>query len=365
MSPLQLFRAYTPDSGAVFNERSGFLARGSGICFDPNNSPNKAKEIVERHLNWNNTSTPSPLISTSTQSKAKRIAASLRRKHPRSIVYIAQVVYKAEELSTRGPEVHNMCALAKKLGADNAWKDKQEYVFVNHWIPLPCIVEVSQVVEWTTKLVPSKYISIWPNPTATSSELFSADIRLLSMMMMTTVFLQRPLTPAAPPVSVSATLSLFRAFTRTANTDSTLDRQNSFVAGNTAMKFNPVGKAGAEAASILKNHLNWDRTRVHSPLISVSLTFDDAKEVAANLRKLYPGDKVYIAEVVFDQKKAKPENLGVPLEQSHEGYVFVKSIPRKFVLNVRQVATWKSKGKPSTYKDIWKNSRSPYYQTTV
>jgi hypothetical protein len=59
-------------------------------------------------------------------------------------VYIAQIVYEAEESSTTGPKMYNMCALARKLGVNNGWEDEEEYVFVNE-IPLSCIVEVSQV----------------------------------------------------------------------------------------------------------------------------------------------------------------------------------------------------------------------------
>ncbi|KAE9391477.1 hypothetical protein BT96DRAFT_308191 [Gymnopus androsaceus JB14] len=164
--PIHLFRAYSTHSGAVFNERRGFVARGAGTPFDPTANPKKAREIIINHLDWHNTHFASPLISASTEAKSKRIAAVLKKNDPSATVYIAEIVFGAAiGVQTEPVVACNMCSVAGTLGVDIPchWRDPEEYVFV-HGIPLSCIVEVRRVDTWNTKGFPSTFSPHWRNP---------------------------------------------------------------------------------------------------------------------------------------------------------------------------------------------------------
>ncbi|KAF8829512.1 hypothetical protein F5879DRAFT_1005807 [Lentinula edodes] len=159
MSQLVLYRAYSDCSGSSFKRKTGFVAGGSKISFDPNSSPGDAANILSNHLNWNNVHIPSPLISTTmSRSKANAKAKVISSRHRRT-VYIAKIIVERDQ-------VHHVCTLHKRLGLGKVprhWRDDEEYVFV-HRIPLSCIVEV---VQWTGKALPRKENYIWKNPAKT------------------------------------------------------------------------------------------------------------------------------------------------------------------------------------------------------
>ncbi|KAH7871922.1 uncharacterized protein C8R40DRAFT_1072025 [Lentinula edodes] len=159
MSQLVLYRAYSDCSGSSFKRKTGFVAGGSKISFDPNSSPGDAANILSNHLNWNNVHIPSPLISTTmSRSKANAKAKVISSRHRRT-VYIAKIIVERDQ-------VHHVCTLHKRLGLGKVprhWRDDEEYVFV-HRIPLSCIVEV---VQWTGKALPRKENYIWENPAKT------------------------------------------------------------------------------------------------------------------------------------------------------------------------------------------------------
>lgn len=139
MSQLVLYRAYSDCSGSSFKRKTGFVAGGSKISFDPNSSPGDAANILSNHLNWNNVHIPSPLISTTmSRSKANAKAKVISSRHRRT-VYIAKIIVERDQ-------VHHVCTLHKRLGLGKVprhWRDDEEYVFV-HRIPLSCIVEVGE-----------------------------------------------------------------------------------------------------------------------------------------------------------------------------------------------------------------------------
>ncbi|KAJ3910904.1 hypothetical protein F5877DRAFT_86791 [Lentinula edodes] len=159
MSQLILYRAYSDCSGSSFKRKTGFVAGGSKISFDPNSSPGDAANILSNHLNWNNVHIPSPLISTTmSRSKANAKAKVISSRHRRT-VYIAKIIVERDQ-------VHHVCTLHKRLGLGKIpryWRDDEEYVFV-HRIPLSCIVEV---VQWTGKALSRKENCIWKNPAKT------------------------------------------------------------------------------------------------------------------------------------------------------------------------------------------------------
>ncbi|KAJ7062272.1 hypothetical protein C8F01DRAFT_1137055 [Mycena amicta] len=160
------FRAYCTRSGCVFDEEKGFVAKNTSKTFDPYKGADQAKEILIDHLVWANHHIPSPLISVSTgQGKPKSLLRAMKKfhgEHSAFDIFIAEIRYEVKPSNA-----HHLMSTAAMLGAtvSQLCTDYGEWIFVG-CIPLEHVVEIKQVVRWTTDLEPVSYEITWPKAPA-------------------------------------------------------------------------------------------------------------------------------------------------------------------------------------------------------
>ena len=132
--PRYLYRVFDETSISTLDEEEGFVAASDSPF---NRHRRGAKDVVERHMDWNNRS-PTPFISTTTLRKAEHYAQQ-RVDWGREEVRIARISTAA--MREAGVRIFHMTTLVQDVGASitpESW-NHAEYLCL-HQIPREAVV---------------------------------------------------------------------------------------------------------------------------------------------------------------------------------------------------------------------------------